>query len=128
MKKKYLLWGLAALSFAACSGDDDINVTANDNANSNSEEIVGDRYMAVSLVSNNPTTRADEATYGSGNSSEYSVATYTESDVSADLITFYFFDIPRNQRWQKLHQRYQPEKHFHRNKCLGKHHLEHRQR
>jgi hypothetical protein len=92
MKKKYLLWGLAALSFAACSGDDDINVTANDNANSNSEEIVGDRYMAVSLVSNNPTTRADEATYGSGSSSEYSVATYTESDVSADLITFYFFD------------------------------------
>jgi hypothetical protein len=89
MKKKFLFFGLATVMMAACSSED--SLTTDGNLDVNAE---GSRYMAISLVANEQSTRgtrADEEVdqTGFGLAAEYAI-------YGKENILFYFFDSEGN--------------------------------
>jgi hypothetical protein len=95
MRKQLLFYGLPAIMMAACSSDDSITLT-----NGSKDINENARYMAISLVANEQSTRAGETRseetadakengYNLGSANEYAIA-------DASNIVFYFFDANGN--------------------------------
>jgi hypothetical protein len=97
MRKKVLFYGLSAIMMAACSSDDSISL---DSSSINASENA--RYMAISLVSNDQTTRSAATRSGESEDDPEVITTSSEEyadeyDIrSAQDIIFYFFDANGN--------------------------------
>jgi hypothetical protein len=97
MRKKVLFYGLSAIMMAACSSDDSISL---DSSSINASENA--RYMAISLVSNDQTTRSAATRSGDSEDDPEVITTSSEEYAdeygirSAQDIIFYFFDANGN--------------------------------